>query len=112
MMKYTHIHYGNWDDCKYAVLIPFDSISNDKIGYANSVDTFSMGSIHLPKDAWILCPRDEAKNVKYYNPNVHVLGYEGDRALGYPQPFLTQLGYRAEDAGQYSWNDRESLRTI
>lgn len=108
MMKYHLIHIGSWDDCKYAVLIPFEDIPNEKIACAEPMDTFTRGSIELPKSAWILCPQNEVEKMKVYNPNVHVLGYEGDRVLGFSQPFLTQLGYRAEKVGMWSWENDES----
>lgn len=100
--------YGSWDDCKYAILIPFDDIPNEKIGRAAPMDTFTRGSIELSEDSWILCPKNEAEKLKKFNSKVHVLGYEGENVLGFSQPFLTQLGYRAEDVGMWSWLDDES----
>ena len=100
--------YGNWDDCSYAILIPFEDIPNEKIDGATTVDTFSKGSLILPKSAWILCPVEEVKKVKSCNPEVHVLGYEGKTVQDFSRPFLTQLGYRAESVGSTSWEDRES----
>ena len=100
--------YGSWDDCKYAVLIPFDDIPNEKIGRAAPMDTFTRGSIELSENSWILCPKNEVERLKIFNPKVHVLGYEGENVQGFSQPFLTQLGYRAEDVGMWSWLDDES----
>ena len=103
----SHI-YGSWDDCKYAVLIPFNDIPNEKIGRAAPMDTFTRGSIELSKDSWILCPKNQVERLKIFNPKAHVLGYEGENVQGFSQPFLTQLGYRAEDVGMWSWLDDES----
>ena len=103
----SHI-YGSWDDCKYAVLIPFEDIPNEKIGRAAPMDTFTRGSIELSEDSWILCPKSEVERLKIFNPKVHVLGYEGESVQGFSQPFLTQLGYRAEDVGMWSWMNDES----
>lgn len=103
----SHI-YGSWDGKKYAVLIPFDDIPNEKIGCAETVDTFTKGSIELSEHSWILCPKNEVEKLKKLNPKVHVLGYEGENVQGFSQPFLTQLGYRAEDVGMWSWDDNES----
>lgn len=102
--------YGSWEDCKYAVLIPFEDIPNKKIGRAATVDTFTRGSLELSENAWILCPKNEVNRLKAFNPKVHVLGYEGESVKGFSQPFLTQLGYRAEDVGAWSWSDEESTR--
>ncbi len=100
--------YGSWDDCKYSILIPFEDIPNEKIGRAAPMDTFTRGSIELSENTWILCPKDEVDRLKTFNPKVHVLGYEGKNVQGFSQPFLTQLGYRAEDVDMWSWQDEES----
>lgn len=100
--------YGSWDDCPYAVLIPFDDIPNEKIGRAAPMDTFTRGSIELSENTWILCPKNEVDRLKIFNPKVHVLGYEGENVQGFSQPFLTQLGYRAENVGMWNWMNNES----
>lgn len=100
---------GKWNDCKYAILIPFDDIPNEKIGRAEPMDTFTKGNIELTENSWILCPKSEVKRIKTFNPRVHVLGYEGENVMGFSQPFLTQLGYRAEDVGKWDWHDSESF---
>ena len=100
--------YGSWDDCRYAVLIPFDDIPDCKIGRAEPMDTFTQGSIELSENAWILCPKNEVERLKVFNPKVHVLGYEGESVQGFSQPFLTQLGYRAEEVCADKWLDNES----
>ncbi len=105
----SHI-YGSWDDCKYAILIPFDDIPNEKIGRAAPMDTFTRGSLELSKNAWILCPKGEVQRIKALNLNVHVLGYEGESVKDFSQPFLTQLGYRAEDVGMWNWTNDESAK--
>ena len=103
----SHV-YGSWDACKYAILIPFEDIPNEKIGRAAPMDTFTRGSLEMSENTWILCPKDEADKLKAFNPKVHVLGYEGENVLGFPQPFLTQLGYCAEDVDTWNWRDKES----
>lgn len=102
--------YGSWDDCEYAILIPFDDIPDEKIGRAAPMDTFTRGSIELTERSWILCPKNEVEKLKIFNPKAHVLGYEGENVLGFPQPFLTQLGYRAEDVGMWNWMNDESAQ--
>ena len=99
---------GNWDQCQYTVLQPFDEIADDQIGSAVPNDTYTRGGIALSENAWILCPADQVAEVKQQNPNVHVLGYQGENAKGLAAPFLSQLGYRAEKVGQWGWGDQES----
>lgn len=100
--------YGSWDDCQYAILIPFKDIPNEKIGRAAPMDTFTRGNIELSENAWILCPKSEVDRLKAFNPKVHVLGYEGKNAKGFSQAFLSQLGYHAEEVGTWSWQNDES----
>ena len=102
--------YGSWDDCKFSVLIPFEDIPNEKIGRAAPMDTFTRGSMELSENTWILCPKNEVDRLKILNPKVHVLGYEGENVQGFSQPFLTQLGYRAEDVGMWNWQNDESAQ--
>lgn len=102
--------FGSWDDCKYAILIPFVDIPNEKIGRVATVDTFTRGSIELSENSWILCPKNEVEKLKIFNPKAHVLGYEGENVKGYSKPFLTQLGYRGEDVGMWNWADNESAK--
>ncbi len=98
----------SWDDCKYAILIPLKDIPNEKIGCAAPMDTFTMGSIEISEDTWILCPKNEVNTIKAFNPKANVIGYEGENVMGFSGPFLTQLGYRAESLGMWAWSDIES----
>lgn len=102
--------YGSWEDCKYAILIPFEDIPNEKIARASTVDTFTRGNLEITENSWILCPKDEVQKVKTFNPKAHVLGYDGESVLGYSRPFLTQLGYRGESVGMWSWADEKSTK--
>lgn len=100
--------YGSWEDCRYAILIPFENIPNAKIGSVAPMDTFTKGSINLQENCWLLCPKDEVLQLQEENPGIRVIGYEGESVLGYSSPFLSALGYRAEDVGMWSWLDEES----
>lgn len=102
--------YGDWKDCKYSILIPMDEIPNEEIGCARPEDTFVKGSLSLSQNCWILCPIDEVGQIQNNNPNVHVIGYEGKSVLKYSNAFLSALGYRAEEAKEWSWADEESKK--
>lgn len=99
---------GNWDSCKYTVLQPFAEINHEQVASAVANDTYTRGGIDLTKHAWILCPAHEVDEVKKQNPQVHVLGYQGENSMGLAAPFLSQLGYRAEQVGQWGWEDYQS----
>lgn len=103
----SHI-FGSWDNCKYAALIPLEDIPNEKIGRAATQDTFTRGSIELSENSWILCPENETEKIKTFNPTVHTIGYKGESVKGYAKSFVTQLGYRGEKVGMWSWADEKS----
>ena len=101
--------FGNWDDCKYAILIPMEDISNEQIGVAAPQDTFIKGNLKLTANSWILCPQGEGEVIKKNNSNINVIEYEGKAVQGYARAFLTALGYRAENVGMHSWKDEKSV---
>ena len=102
--------YGSWDECPYAVLIPFKDIPKETIAMAHPQDTWIRGNIDLSSDTWILCPENEVDDVQACNPNVKVVGYRSEKVQGFPRPFLTLLGYRGELVGMHSWGDEKSTK--
>lgn len=102
--------YGSWDDCKYAILIPFTDIPKEKIGRAAPMDTFTRGSVDISENTWILCPKNEVEQLKVFNPKAHILGYEGENVKGLSRPFLTQLGYHGEEVGMWSGKITKVIR--
>ncbi len=103
---------GNWDKTPYAILQPFIDIPIEKVASVTSNDTYTRGGIDLTQNAWILCPIDEVEKIKKQNSNVHVLGYVGESVKGLVNPFLSQLGYCAEEVGEKTWNDGESNQQL
>ena len=55
-----------------------------------------------------MCPASEVAKAKQQNPNINVLGYQGDSVKGFADPFLSQLGYRAPGVGQWGWVSDEA----
>lgn len=100
--------YGNWDNSKYAVLIPFADVSKEKIGMASSVDTFSKGGVDITPNSWILCPKGEVERIQRNNPEVHVLGYEGEKVADYANTVLSALGYNRERSGKWCWANKKA----
>ena len=86
--------YGRWDDIKYAILMPL-SKNKDKIVGGAECDLFSLGSVPITDNAYILCPKEEIDKMKEANPTAHVIGYEGDSISQYVNIFLSNiLGYK------------------
>lgn len=99
---------GEWDDCKYAILIPFVDIPKEQIMSAAAMDTYTYGSVKLTPDTWILCPKGEIEEISKKNSGVQVLEYEGENVQGYANAFISTLGYRVEEIGKWSLGDDTS----
>ncbi|MBO4823541.1 MAG: hypothetical protein J5580_03175 [Clostridia bacterium] len=99
---------GNWEHDPYAILQPFAEIKSESVASVTSNDTYTRGGVNLTPNAWILCPANEVEKIKKQNSNIHVLGYVGKDVKGLVNPFLSQLGYRAEKVGEKAWEDSES----
>lgn len=104
--------YGNWDSKKYAIIIPFNDIPKENIAAVNPEDTWTKDSVRLTVNTWILCPKGEKEQIQEENPNINIIEYEGKCVSGYVNSFVTNLGYRYEDVGVYSWNDEKSSEEI
>ncbi len=95
----------NWSSCKYAVLTPLNSISRKQIKSGNPIDTFVEGNLQLNEQCWILCPSGEEDTLKKNNPNINILGYNGESVRGYAAAFASALGYRVEPHDNFKWKD-------
>ena len=96
---------GGWDECKYAILIPFTDIPRDQIMNAAPMDTYTYGSVKLTPNTWILCPKGEIEEASKKNPGVQVLEYDGESVQGFANAFISTLGYRTEEIGEMKWRD-------
>lgn len=96
---------GEWDDAKYAVLIPFEDVPKSQIGCAEPVDTFVVGGVKLTPNSWILCPKGEREKIQKNNPEVQIMEYEGKNVKEYPDVLLHELGYQIENGGKWKWRD-------
>lgn len=95
---------GEWDDTKYAILMSL-SKNKDKIVGGTECDLFSLGSVPITDNAYILCPKEEIDKMKEANPTAHVIGYEGDSVSKYVNVFLSNiLGYKYKVPTQNSRN--------
>jgi hypothetical protein len=66
--------YGNWDDRKHAILIPFEKFIS-KIAYFCSVDTFAMGDLEIPLGSNILTREGQDTIEETVNQKIQDLGY-------------------------------------
>lgn len=99
---------GEWDDTKYAILIPFEDVPKSQIGCAEPVDTFVVGGVALTPNSWILCPKGEKEKIQRDNPKVQIMEYDGENVKEYPNVLLHELGYQIEDGGKWQWGNKEA----
>jgi len=102
--------YGDWDLTKYAIMMPLAE-NKDKIIAGTECDLFTKGSVPLNSSAYILCPVSEIESIKQTNPQVNVVGYEGETVSPYVDVFLSKvLGYKYKEPTENSrnWNHGHS----
>lgn len=98
--------YGSWDNCKYAIIIPFIDMPLNDLKNFNVVDTYFEGDIKIPSSAIILCPKEEMKKVKENNPNVNIVGYTGkSNVTDFANRIVYLLGYRYETVEKHGWQN-------
>lgn len=104
---------GDWDECKYAIIVPLESIDTKQIKGALPVDLYTEGGVTLDESSWILCPRGESKKIKKQNDKINVIEYDGENVTGYANILLQYLGYDYKEGGFWEWiNDTESQKNF
>jgi len=97
---------GNWDESKYAIIIPLDKIDKEIIVGGTAVDTYTNGSVQIPQGSYILCPQSEIEKIESLTKNLNIVGYEGENVTGYANMFISEvLGYKKETIGEHSWEE-------
>lgn len=98
--------YGNWDETKYAILMPLAE-NKDKIVGGTECDLFSFGSVPITDTAYILCPKGELDVIRKANPDAKIIGYEGSSVSPYVNMFLTNIleyKYKEPTENARNWN--------
>lgn len=101
---------GNWDEKKYAILIPYSEMPKEKIVQAPCYDTYTKGSISLNNHTYILVPSDEIETTESQNPGVNVIGYDGKNVTGYANALVSILGYNQYAVGTHEWHNSKDER--
>lgn len=101
---------GNWDNRRYAILVPFDKVPKEQIRSYAPMDTYIEGGLKLPEGSYILCPEEEIDIIKGKNPGVNVVGFKGLNVTGYADMLVYYLGYRNQKASSNSWQDEAATK--
>jgi len=99
---------GDWEETKYAVLVPFTDISKEQIGSACSADTYTVGGVSLTPNCWILVPKGEKELVRKNNPQVNIIEYEGNTVTRYADQVIKMLGYSPQSIDKFNWHNSDS----
>lgn len=96
---------GNWEEKKYAILIPFTDIPKEKYASVSPEDTYTIGGVNLTPNSWILVPKGEKELVKKNNPNINIIEYEGKNVTKYADQLVRMLGYSIQSIDTHGWRD-------
>ena len=102
---------GNWNDKKYAILIPYNEVEKSNLLHLAPEDTYFQGKINLPSSAIILCPTEEKEIVKKNNPNITVIGYDETISLNQAIECLIRYKkYKVKGISNDKWTKEEPIR--
>lgn len=102
---------GNWNDKKYAILIPYNEVEKSNLLRLAPEDTFFQGKVNLPSSAIILCPKEEKEIVKKNNPNITVIGYDETISLNQAIECLIRYKkYKVKGISNDKWTKEEPIR--
>jgi len=109
-------HYfggANWEDMKYTVLIPGNEINEEQLLSLRGEDSYFKGNIKIPDGAIILVPESERETLQKDNPEMQIIGYEGD-PKDYGTAVLSSMGYKAEQISneKRSWKNDEDISKV
>lgn len=103
---------GNWDNRKYAIIIPFTEIPIEQIAEAHPADTFCVGDVNLTEKTYILCPMGTKEDLinNHGIKKAQVIEYPDTYTVtGFANYFIKKLGYNLESANEYTWDSPKSI---
>ena len=102
----NHVN-GQWDQCKYAIIVPMELVSLDRFTKHAVQDTYAAGNFKLPAGSYLLCPVNEKEEAMKKNPNINIVAYSGENVLGYATSLLEMLGYSSKNINDHSWGENK-----
>lgn len=109
--------FGNWDMCKYAVLVSAQEVDKSNLVGIRPEDTYFDGNVSLGKQYYILMPKAEINNKMpglNPNPNATIVSYDGlslDEAIF---SFIAYTGRKPERISSDQWvtNDFQYVEPV
>ena len=108
-----HTRGDSWQDMKYTILIPGNEINEEQLLALRGEDSYFKGNIKLPDGAIILVPENEREMLQKDNPEIQLVGYEGE-PKNYGTALLSTMGYKAEDIDleKRRWQNEDDINKV
>jgi len=103
----------DWKNMKYTILIPGSEINEEQLLALRGEDSYFKGNIKLPDGAVILVPENEREILQKDNPEMQLIGYEGE-PKDYGTALLSTMGYKAEDIDleKREWKNEDDINKV
>lgn len=103
----------SWENMKYTILIPGSEINEEQLLALRGEDSYFKGNIKLPEGAMILVPENEREILQKDNPEMQLIGYEGE-PKDYGTAVLSSMGYKAEELSneKRSWKNDKDISKV
>lgn len=108
-----HMGGDDWANMKYTILIPGNKINEEQLLSLRGEDSYFKGNIKIPEGAYILVPEVEREKLQKENPELALIGYEGE-SKDYGTALLSSMGYKAQsiDQEKRSWKNEEDINKV
>ena len=97
----ANVYGSSWDNKKIGIILPLNGLEKDMNITSYSPADFQIRSkVRIPNNGYIICPKDMVDEAKQKNPNLNIIGYEGENVRGLVNQMLVYLGYDYSRVGE------------
>lgn len=97
----ANVYGSSWDSKKIGIILPLNGLEKDMNITSYSPADFQIRSkVKIPNNGYIICPKDMVDEAKQKNPNLNIIGYEGENVRGLVNQMLVYLGYDYSRVGE------------
>ncbi|MBO4816279.1 MAG: hypothetical protein J5507_05180 [Clostridia bacterium] len=97
----ANVYGSSWDNKKIGIILPLNGLEKDiNITSYSPADFQIRSKVRIPNNGYIICPKDMVDEAKQKNPNLNIIGYEGENVRGLVNQMLVYLGYDYSRVGE------------
>lgn len=97
----ANVYGSSWDNKKIGIILPLNGLEKDMNITSYSPADFQIRSkVRIPNNGYIICPKDMVDEANQKNPNLNIIGYEGENVRGLVNQMLVYLGYDYSRVGE------------